>query len=362
MGTLSLILIFLSNQFAQFFLHNSALAYLFQIGFIFLFFEGILTHTFALFKIERQPTRFGLLSLFRFTAGVGFNILLVVLLRKGVAGIIIGNLFAATIVGIYALYLIRTYLIFRFDWELLREQFHYSLPLLPAIMAFFLIDFVDRFMLERMRDFSQVGIYSLAYQFGTVINLVILGYRSAYAPFFFHLDRKEYPELGRAFRYFIIGVGVIYWMLVLFLPEVFQIFVGRNFHQAMGLVGIIALGFVAYGVYINFASHLYLRDRTSTISLLTTVALAINIVTNLILIPEFGAYGAAWATLISYMVLAFLAYRITLPRGYDFGLMIKVLLFLPMAVLISRYQFPLLPRIGFAIGYLGFILILCRGS
>jgi len=355
---LSIIFISLSPRLAGFFLHDSSLGHLFQIGIIFLFFEGILNQILSFYKIKREATRFGIISTFRFASGLLLNIIFVVILRRGVAGILIGNALAAIVISLIAFFYVHKFFKGKFDKGFLLDQLNYSLPLLPAFFAFFLIDFIDRFMIERFTNLSEVGVYSLAYQFGTVINLVILGYRTAYAPYFFSLPEDKQSELSRAFRYFVLATGYLYILWILLLPLVFKIFVGFPFQRAMALVWTIALGFVAYGIYVNFASHLYLRNKTGLVSILATTALTANIVFNLILIPPFGIYGAAWATLIAYGLLASLTYFITRPEGYDLSILVKVLILVLLAVIFSIFNANIILRLILIIGYPVLVIIL----
>ena len=354
---LSLILIYFSQDFARFFLHKQSLSHLFQIGFIFLFFEGILNQVLALTNIERHPSRFGFLSLLRFTSGLLLNILFVVYLKRGVAGVLSGNCIAAIGVGLVALGIARSHFTFKFDASLLKEQFRYAIPLLPAITGFFLIDYIDRFMLERMAGFTTVGVYSLGYQFGTVVNLAVLGYRSAYAPFFFHLKEEEHSEMGRAFRYFMLGIGFVYVLLIMLLPDAFRLFVGRRFWTAQHLVWILALGFVAHGIYINFASHLYIKNRTHIVSILVTICLGVNILGNSLLIPPLKGYGAAWATLFAYAILVILTYLVTRPEDYDPIVFLKVFFYILAVTLINLLHPSLIIRLVLIFGY-GILLII----
>ncbi|RKX69541.1 hypothetical protein DRP53_07895 [candidate division WOR-3 bacterium] len=341
---LTIVLLIAAGRISQFFLHSEKFAILFQIGFLFLFFEGFLNQALALYKVERMPYYFGLLSTLRFATGLFFNILLVVVLRKGVYGILLGNLLASVVIASSIFFLVGRYLKGKFDADLLMREFSYSLPLLPALWAFFLIDYIDRFMVERFLGLSAVGIYSLAYQIGSVINLAVLGFRAAYPPFFFSLKTEELGNLGRIFQYFVLLVGFLYIVLIMALPEVFPIFIGSRFHPASSLVWMIALSFLFYGIYINFASHLYLQNRTGVVSLLALGSLAANIIGNLILIPPLGSYGAAVATIISYLLLALLAYLVTRP-DYDLSLLLKVLTYIAIATLLGLFQVGLIFRL-----------------
>ena len=58
------------------------------------------------------------------------------------------------------------------------------------------------------------------------------------------------------------------------------------------------------GLFLGTAVYQYLitENRIKLIFIITCLAMIANIILNLILIPKLGLIGAAWATLISYMV------------------------------------------------------------
>lgn len=60
---------------------------------------------------------------------------------------------------------------------------------------------------------------------------------------------------------------------------------------------------MAFSCFVTFLGSVYMVERKSVLSFLTTaLGAVINIVFNLILIPKYGALGAAFATFFSYFV------------------------------------------------------------
>jgi len=55
----------------------------------------------------------------------------------------------------------------------------------------------------------------------------------------------------------------------------------------------------------------YIKDKTTYVALVITASALLNIVLNIILIPLYNIYGAAIATVVSYIFLAALGYTIS---------------------------------------------------
>ena len=102
-----------------------------------------------------------------------------------------------------------------------------------------------------------------------------------------------------------------------------------EFHQASDFVPLILLAYFFNGVYLQLAVGLLIEKKTRTIagySLLTAMA---NLALNFLLIPEFGAWGAALTTLLSFMVLSMLVFigsQKVFPIKYEWERVIILLL------------------------------------
>ena len=101
------------------------------------------------------------------------------------------------------------------------------------------------------------------------------------------------------------------------------------YHSAAFVIPIVAVSISFYGVYYVFKSGLDVKRKTWLISIYTTVAALINVALNLLLIPHYGAMGAAVSTLFAYIVLATIAYIVNCrlyPIPFEIGMFITALL------------------------------------
>ena len=115
-------------------------------------------------------------------------------------------------------------------------------------------------------------------------------------------------QFTRVFRWF--GPGLVLSGFGLAMAG--QVVLGWLFPPAYGaarpVIPIVAAGWVFYGAYAMFATGVNVAGRSWLLAVYTTVAAAVNVVVNLLLIPPLGAVGAALATLIAYGALAAMAY------------------------------------------------------
>jgi O-antigen/teichoic acid export membrane protein len=85
--------------------------------------------------------------------------------------------------------------------------------------------------------------------------------------------------------------------------------IAPGFHQTYQSVALVCAGTVGLGVAQVAMSGITLMRRTKLFALYATIAAAVNVGLNVVLIPVWGQVGAAAATAVGYVLLAVLYYR-----------------------------------------------------
>jgi O-antigen/teichoic acid export membrane protein len=92
-------------------------------------------------------------------------------------------------------------------------------------------------------------------------------------------------------------------IIAFFSKEIFVVFVkNTEYHQANSIVPIIVLSYCFIGLKNVASIGLYLKNKTKIIALTTIIAAILNIILNIILIPIYGMFGAAYATLFTVII------------------------------------------------------------
>jgi O-antigen/teichoic acid export membrane protein len=94
----------------------------------------------------------------------------------------------------------------------------------------------------------------------------------------------------------------------LVIKEVISVIAPPQFHNAYKVVPLVALSYLFYGISYYFQSGIYISKKTKYLGLMGTICAIVNIGLNFLLIPRFAAMGAAWATALSFLLMAVLAY------------------------------------------------------
>jgi O-antigen/teichoic acid export membrane protein len=235
------------------------------------------------------------------TAAVSF--LGVVVAGWGVLGLAVG-LLAGTVVGLVAgggsmLPDLRRPV----DRPALNAAFVFGLPLFVHAGAAILLQYVDRFMLERLSSLEELGLYTLAGQIGATMLLLTTATNQAYLPFLYrHFDDR--PELiVRAQRYVALFFALVGLAGVLLTGPFIDYVIDPRYAESRFAAQLLLAAGVLHGFYYLMVGRLLILKRTGTIAWATVVAMILNVILNRLWIPRWHADGAAWATVVTELVL-----------------------------------------------------------
>jgi polysaccharide transporter, PST family len=197
----------------------------------------------------------------------------------------------------------------RYDGLVARELLRDSWPLLLSSLAALLYLRLDVVMLQQMVGDREVGIYAAATRISEVWYFLPMVVTASVSPSIIKCYGTD-PDLYRSRLqrlYFYMTWMAIALSLPISLTSgwIVRLLYGVQFKQAGPVLAVHLWASVA--VFLGVASSQYLLiEQLQKISFYRTlIGLICNIVLNLVLIPRFGAMGAAIATVVSYSMATF---------------------------------------------------------
>lgn len=194
----------------------------------------------------------------------------------------------------------------------LKKSIEYSSPLILFELSNMLLSMGDRYLIQYYMGSEAVGIYSAGYNLSDMVQSTISSpLRLAVMPIYLSIWNREGDESARQFisnalnYYLMLGIPVILGMSW-FGKEMIVLLATSKFLEAYNIMPYIILPLVINGAFTLFGAGLFIQKKTKLLMYLTLSSGLLNILLNIFLIPSFGILGAAYATLISYSVLAFL--------------------------------------------------------
>jgi O-antigen/teichoic acid export membrane protein len=273
-------------------------------------------------RAEQKPWLFFTFSLAKLVLQVSLNLYLVVWKEMHVDGVLYSSILSSAVMGT----LLSSYTLYRngihVRYAICRKLMVFSLPLKLATVGTFYLTFGDRYILNQFRDLSEVGIYALGYKFGFIFTLL------AWTPFeklwgaeryLVHEKADARQTFQRVFQYISFLLILLGLAISVYAKDLLRIMSAPAFWDASAVVPVIIVAYIfqAWTKYCNFG--LMLHHRTMQIAYAELVASAAITVAYLLLIPAFGMHGAAWATVLGFMVRFYWTYTRS-TRLYDMEL------------------------------------------
>ena len=246
------------------------------------------------------------------------NILFVGYFKLGVLGVLYGSLIGNLVVtSVLVIQTVREVGL-RFDSHKLKIMAVFGAPLVFTNIAAFILNFSDRFFLQHYSAVSVVGIYALGYKFGFMLSfLVIQPFSMIWSVRMYEIaDTQNAKEVFSRFNvYFCLVLTTCGIGLSVVIKDVIRIMAAPDFRSAYRIVPIIALAYVFQGLSIFFNTGVLIEKKSTYMGVMGFIGATANIALNFLLIPRFKGMGAAWATALSFLVMAILSYAFS-QRAY----------------------------------------------
>lgn len=257
-----------------------------------------------------KPVRYGTLMLIRALVAVACGAVLAYA-GLGAPGVVIGTMMGFLLPGIWlAAFEWRLASLRRQDATLVRDLLNYGLPLTATYALAFVVTSSDRLLLGWLKGSAAVGPYAVAYDTTSqaLIVLMMMVNLSAF-PLAVRALEVDGPEAAtkqltqHAVLILTLALPATVGLAIL-APNIALTLFGPSFQAAAAqLMPWLAIGALLAGLKAFYFDLSFQLGRVTTKQVWVSGCAAIlNVVLNLWWIPQFGPLGAAWASLIAFLV------------------------------------------------------------
>ena len=302
------------------------------------FIGGFFFLPFHVFRIRSQARLFSMLTFTRSASTVASRVLLVLVFHYGVMGLVVSEL---VITSAFALILLRWFVpLVRpvFSRQTLKEVLRFGLPRVPHGIAQQIVGpTTDPVLMSVLlvgtgrENLGTIGLYGVGSSFGLALKFFLTAFEYAWAPFYFQTMKEK--DAQRTF-----STITTYGLAVLVLlaaglsgvaSDLVRLMAAPQYHTAWRVIPPITIAVTLQGWYLLTSIGMNITKRTQYYPLAAGAAAASNVLANIILIPRFGMMGPAWSNVISYAVLAGVAFVLSqkfYPIQYEYGRIARVLI------------------------------------
>lgn len=255
-------------------------------------------------KYNFQYALSGLINTF---AGLILNIFFIIYLKKHVDGLLLANILSNSCVLIYLIFL----KIFRyFDINLIRKKLSkkmilFSIPLIPNVVSWWIMNVSDRFLLKHYMGVDANGLYAVANKFPsllTVLNsLFYLAWQESAITEYNSLDRdKYYSKVFDSLSKFMLSSIIVLLPLT---KLMLKVMVANKFREATLYIPFLYMGTV-FSLFSWFYGTGYLSSEHTFGAFSSSVfGAGVNIIINIILIPKIGIQAASLSTMLAFLAM-----------------------------------------------------------
>ena len=283
-------------------------------------------------RAEQRAMAYSTVVLLQFLTAMLLNILLVVHFSMGVRGILVGNLVSHVVALPVALWLAAKQTELRVAPRLVRPLLTFGLLMVPSVLAGWVINLSDRYILNLFSQLDEVAVYGIGYKFGMVIEfLIVWPFQLAWPALAFSISSRpgHKSTYARILTYLAAVLAGAVVALSVLSRAVVPVVVGEGYEQAYRVVPLVALGYAFTGIFFCLNPGIHIAGKTKFFPLLSASTAALNIALNFLLIPHYGMMGAAAATTLSFFASAAGAWLLAqrfYPVRYEYSRLFKIAL------------------------------------
>lgn len=185
-----------------------------------------------------------------------------------------------------------------------KKLIKYSFPFLFSMSITSLFQANDKLFVGFYGTDKDVGIFSAAGSIVAIISIIQTTFNTIWAPAAIeHYSKfpedKEYHRNGN--QLITVAMYVLGMTLIVF-KDVLAFFVGPEYRSAMFIIPGLIFGPILYTISETTVSGIVFKEKSKMHIFIALASLIVDIVSNAILVPKYGAVGAGLSTGLSYIV------------------------------------------------------------
>lgn len=247
---------------------------------------------------------------------VTFNIIFLVVLKKGLRGYMMSLVLSYYLAGIFSISyagIYRDFTQYHINPVLLKEMTGYCLPMIPSKIAWWMNNSLDKYYIIYFCGIGTSGLYSVAHKIPSILSVFTEIFNQAWQisaiEIYNNAEETKKSVYSKVHLYFIEFTVVSSSFLILFAKLIGRILFARDFFTAWRFVPYLILAAVLASISGYYHSIFRAAKHSKELGITVASGTIANVILNSILVPAYGGYGAAIATVIGFFVEWIISYR-----------------------------------------------------
>ena len=264
------------------------------------FSSALLYLTTVIYRSNLDAKSVGISSAISGALSAGVSYVMLSRYELGLHGVLLGLITGQLTVALFNLFELRRYWLVKPNMKKMQKMLKFSAPLVVSGLGVVLSSYVDRLMIKEMLGLSALAEYGVAARLATGATLLTIGFQASLSPLIYsNVHGKETPQNIRKLFLYYSAFGFVFILLaIIFSGEFFSVFLSGAYSSTSEIFVILFASVVVFSGYLFFPG-VSIIGKTHILAYINLVSGFLNFGLNFILIPIYGLYGAAFATLVS---------------------------------------------------------------
>ncbi|MBI4170425.1 MAG: flippase [Candidatus Aenigmarchaeota archaeon] len=212
-----------------------------------------------------------------------------------------------------------------FDKALTKKLMKFAFPVFIGGLSSLLLFYTDTIVLTAFRGLEDVGLYQAALPTSQLLWVLVNSLAVVLLPLIAEMWAKKHinevsTALGLISKFAFVVVIPIAIIMIAFAGDILLILFGQAYLPAAITLQILAINSIFYTLFVIFSNSLIAVNKPISNTKITAVISVLNLILNILFVPQYGIAAAALSTLLAYFigtVLAFYSLRKTVQIGMD---------------------------------------------
>lgn len=185
-----------------------------------------------------------------------------------------------------------------------KELLNFSAPLVLTLALTWVFGSSDKITIKIFSNLKELGLYSGAFRIVSVISVIQTGFTSFWTPFIYERYSKNPDDLvfyKKANDY----LSLIFFLIgfsILATRNIIIILLGEKYYDSLFIVPMLIFVPIMYLISETTMMGIGFKKKSKYFLYISIIVAIFNIIGNILLVPKYGAKGAAISTGISYII------------------------------------------------------------
>jgi len=201
---------------------------------------------------------------------------------------------------------------FSIDKKWIKRGVKISIPFFFGTIAYKIIEYSDRYMIDWFLDKEQVGIYSFYTNFANIVNIAVntititLIFPNLLRVISSGKIMKIKADIINFKKEILVTTAIVSAIIIIMIFPTLNWLNKPDFSNEIVTYFVVLTANVIFNISLLYHFLLYAYKKDKSILMPTLYACVVNIILNVIFIPKFGIIAAGFSTLISFTIILFL--------------------------------------------------------